>query len=249
MISTSDPVQAALSHQLQLLRSSTHEERKSLIQLQQDQFDHLELYSHEIKNSLMELQAASENSDHVKSADVKKAVRQANYHLDMLLNDERLSMSSNDYDFEWVNLEHLVQAVLQDNSSIFINRQLIPEISGLAAIRILTDRKWLRFCVNQLLSNAIKYTPRGQKIRISWDRNVLSIMNPGPGISQSDLARVFENGFTGSNGHQTTKSTGMGLFLVKKTADQLNFQVQLRSVPDHSTTASLIFATANVHSN
>lgn len=245
-ISTGDPVQESLVSRLKAVQQSIQREREQMNRKQQDQFDRLELYSHEIKNSLTELQAASENDSHVDSEVVQHAVRQANYHLNMLLNDERLSMPSHDYDFEWINLEQLVQTILQDDSALFINHQLLPELKGLAGVNVLTDRKWLRFCINQLLSNAIKYTPQGQTIQILWQGTSLSIINPGEGISPSDMARVFENGFSGHNGHQTSKSTGMGLYLVKRTADQLNFQVHLSSVPGEKTVASLTFSSANI---
>lgn len=248
-ISTSDPVQAALVESLKLLTQSSNEQRRELTDRQQEQFDHVELYSHEIKNSLMELQAASENNTSVDNLTVQRAVRKANYHLDMLLNDERLAMLSTDYVFEWVDVAALVQAVLQDNAALFINRQLTPDINGLSGVEVLTDRKWLRFCINQLLSNAIKYTPRGRQIKIRWEKDTLSISNPGEGIAPVDLNRVFENGFSGRNGHQSTKSTGMGLYLVKKTADQLNFQVYLNSVLNKSTTASLVFSPTNIQQN
>lgn len=248
-ISTNDPVQASLVRQLQLMQQLHERERERIIQKQQAQFDHLELYSHEIKNSLMELQAASENDSHVNSAVVQHAVHQANYYLNMLLNDERLSIPSHDYDFEWIPVKHLVEEILQDNSALFITSQLVPKLKGLAGVSVLTDRKWLRFCINQLLTNAIKYTPKGQTIQILWQGTSILIINPGEGISQSDLARVFENGFSGHNGHQTTKSTGMGLYLVKRTADQLNFQVHLNSIPGKLTTTSLLFPSSNIRQN
>ncbi|WP_367342293.1 sensor histidine kinase [Limosilactobacillus sp.] len=245
-IQPTDPVQSSLMDQEQHSRQTSQKEEQRLNQLYQQQYDHLELYSHEIKNSLMTLQAAAENDQNVKSEVINSAVRQANYHLDLMLNDQRLAMPSHDYDFEWINLGRLIRGIVQDNSALFIKRQLIPQLKGVGDVAVLTDRKWLRFCINQLLSNAIKYSPEGENIVISWQGRSLSFTNAGDGISQTDLPRVFDNGFSGRNGHQTTKSTGMGLYLVKKVTEQLNFTVHLQSTSGHLTTASLRFPSSNI---
>lgn len=164
----------------------------------------------------------------------------------MMLNDERLSLSNNDFDFEWVNLTKLANTIIQDNSVLFINRQLFPELTGLDQVRVLTDRKWLHFCIAQLLSNAIKYSPTGAAIHINWSANALRIADEGPGISSADLPQIYENGFSGHNGHQTTKSTGMGLYLVKQVTNRLNFSVQVTSQQGQGTVALLKFQPSNI---
>lgn len=240
-------VQAATPVEAQLIASSRLQKHDSQLALrhlhnrQQEQLDHVELYSHEIKNSLTSLQAAAENNDLVPSPVIRTAVRQANDQLDMLLSDERLAIANHDFDFEWVALDKLVTDILKQNSAIFIRQLLTPQLTGLQNVHLLTDRKWLRFCVYQLLSNAIKYSPRGSSIKISWINNTLRIIDHGAGIPASDLPRIYDNGFSGQNGHQTTKSTGMGLYLVKKVTDQLNFRIHIDSTVGHGTTASLTF--------
>lgn len=242
----SSPVELALSElQLTQLKESQQQIRQ-LTQRQQRQLEQLELYSHEIKNSLTSLRAAAENQLQVPSQTVLTAVSHADYQLNMMLSDERLSFSNNDFNFEWVNLSRLVNTIIQDNSALFINRQLVPELTGLDHVRVLTDRKWLHFCIAQLLSNAIKYSPTGANIKISWSANALRIVDEGPGISSADLPRIYENGFSGHNGHQTTKSTGMGLYLVKQVTRRLNFSVQVVSHHGQGTVALLKFQPSNI---
>lgn len=172
-IPASTPIEAQLLHTNKLQRRKSDHLIRSLRNHQQEQLDHVELYSHEIKNSLTSLQAAAENNDMVPSKVIRQAVQQANYHLEMLLNDERLAMSSNDFNFEWVNLEALIMTILKQNSSIFISRQLVPKLQHLNGISVLTDKKWLRFCINQLLANAVKYSPNGATIFFNWVDNSL----------------------------------------------------------------------------
>ena len=245
-IPASTPIEAQLLHTNKLQRRKSDHLIRSLHNHQQEQLDHVELYSHEIKNSLTSLQAAAENNDMVPSKAIRQAVQQANYHLEMLLNDERLAMSSNDFNFEWVNLEALIMTILKQNSSIFISRQLVPKLQHLNGISVLTDKKWLRFCINQLLANAVKYSPNGATIFFNWVDNSLQIIDQGTGIPSSDLPRIYDNGFSGKTGHQTTKSTGMGLYLVKKITAQLNFDLTITSKTGQGTCATLHFPGNNV---
>jgi signal transduction histidine kinase len=245
-ISPSNPVEAALITLLTAEKDTAKSTIRDLHLKQQQQFDHLELFAHEIKNHLATLTAAAENQDQVASIDVKEAVRHANYYLDLLLSDERLAMEDNDFAFQWIDLAALVNDVLQQNSALFIHKQLIPQLHQLTGVRVLTDPKWLRFCIAQLLSNAIKYSQPNQTIDISWEINQLHIIDHGCGIPSTDLPRIYDNGFTGHNGHQTTLSTGMGLYLVKKIAQQLNYQLSVTSAVNKGTTATLTFTPANV---
>lgn len=241
-----NPTEKQLLANYQVQAKTTQYELRQLHNQQQEQLDHVELYSHEIKNSLTSLQAAAENKTTVPSTTILAAVRQANDQLNMLLNDERLAITGNDFNFEWIKLDTLVNDILKENSAIFIHQQLLPQLENLANVQVLTDRKWLRFCIYQLLSNAIKYSPQGTTITISWQNNQLQIADQGCGISQSDLPRIYENGFSGHNGHQTIKSTGMGLYLVKKVTDQLNFGLNIQSEVGNGTTACLLFTPQNV---
>ncbi|WP_295745664.1 ATP-binding protein [uncultured Limosilactobacillus sp.] len=235
------PVEAALMDHYRQQQRQQQQLSNQLHEQQQQQLEQVELYSHEIKNSLTSLLAAAENQPQVNSQQVRAAVTQANYHLNMLLSDERLSMAETDFSFEWIRLPSLIEQILKDNSASFIHQQLVPELRGLTGISVLTDRKWLRFCVYQLLSNAIKYSTPNSTITIEWQNNRLQIIDQGVGIASSDLPRIFDNGFSGHNGHRTTKSTGMGLFLVKKVTNQLNFSLTVTSQLGVGTTASLAF--------
>lgn len=134
----------------------------------------------------------------------------------MLLNDERLAINNHDYDFQWIDIANLINNILQQNSAAFIHKQLIPELTGLDGIKVLTDRKWLLFCIEQLLSNAIKYSAPNSTINISWEMNSLRIADHGCGISMNDLPRIFDNGFTGKTGTKQLLLLGWDCTLLKK---------------------------------
>ena len=104
---------------------------------------------------------------------------------------------------------------------------------------VLTDGKWLSFVVEQVLSNALKYTPAGGRIRIYGDGETLVIADSGIGIRPEDLPRVFEKGFTGYNGREDKKSTGIGLYLCRRVMDRLNHGISIVSRPGQGTLVRL----------
>ena len=104
---------------------------------------------------------------------------------------------------------------------------------------MLTDEKWLAFVFEQLLSNALKYTPSGGRIRVYGDGDTLVIADTGIGIQPEDLPRVFENGFTGFNGREDKKSTGIGLYLCRQVLDRLNHNISIASRPGEGTLVRL----------
>lgn len=241
------PVEYQLMVNYHTLSKTSQLQIQQLRHDEQEQLDHLELYAHEMKNSLAALQSQAEDQNQLDKDFVLSIVHETNYYLELILNEDRLSMGNNDFKFEWINLAKLVNGILKQDARIFISHQLTPEIHNLQNVKVLTDRKWLRFCLRQLLSNAIKYSPYGQKIEVAWQKNAILIKDLGSGITKHDLPRIYENGFTGENGHQTSQSTGMGLYLVKQVTNKLNFSVQISSQPNQGTTAQLIFPPHNVN--
>jgi hypothetical protein len=104
------------------------------------------------------------------------------------------------------------------------------------SMRVLTDEKWLLFILEQLLSNAIKYTPKGTVTITVSGQEVLSIADTGIGIAPEDLPRIFEKGFTGYNGRADKNATGLGLYLCRQTADKLGIGLWAQSTPGEGST-------------
>lgn len=246
LVSPNSPLEQALVSALTNERAHHRKLVQRLRHKQQEQLDQLDLFSHEIKNFLALLQAAAESKAAVSSPQVKASVHQTDYYLNLLLSGERLAMDKSDLDLKWLGLSKVVNEVVQENGQLFIAKQLIPAIS-ISQVQVMTDQKWLHFCINQLLINAIKYADSATTIKISWQDNALTITDTGPAIPSTDLPRIFDNGFTGHNGHQTTRSTGMGLYFVKQVTDRLGLQVRVLSPGYRQTVAQLTFPDKLVH--
>ena len=112
--------------------------------------------------------------------------------------------------------------------------------------RVLTDEKWLVFVLEQILSNALKYTRAGS-ISIYMEEGKLVIQDTGIGIYEEDLPRVFEKGFTGYNGRTDKKSTGIGLYLCKTIMDKLGHGIAIKSEVEKGTKVYLAFRRKSLH--
>lgn len=156
----------------------------------------------------------------------------------------RQSDFTEDYVIEEVPLASIVTDSVKKHSRIFIGRRVSLYQDDLGC-RVLTDRKWAGFVLDQLISNALKYTPEGGRISLKAEESpreiVLTVTDTGPGIRQEDLTRVFNRSFTGFNGRMEAASTGMGLYLAHSLCEKLNHKLTVESVPGEGTRASVHF--------
>jgi signal transduction histidine kinase len=146
----------------------------------------------------------------------------------------------------------LVKEGVKRQAKTFINKRIKIDI-GEGNLSVLTDRKWLMFIIDQILSNSLKYTGEGGKISIVYEEDVkekrLVIEDNGIGIPPEDLDRVFEKGFTGNTGRQHYKSTGMGLYLAKKLCRKLGHDISIESEYGRYTRVVLHFPKHNNYLN
>lgn len=154
--------------------------------------------------------------------------------LDLALNMARLETFSNDFIIEQVNLKQLVIQVINEQKRPLIRNQIYPKIEINEEFVVETDRKWLAFCLTQLLLNSIKYTELEENrllIKANCINNQLnlSIQDFGIGIDSADLPRIFQPFYTGKTGRKNREATGMGLYLVDKVCRQLNHTVSIDS--------------------
>ncbi len=165
--------------------------------------------------------------------------------LEQSLNILRLDQFSQDYVPEKQDLLEMVKSVVNQNKTNFIYNSVFPKVVGESTF-VLSDRKWLTYILNQIISNAIKYNKSGGTVTfIIENKNPksvsLQIIDTGCGIPQQDIERVFELFYTGSNGRDNVNSTGVGLAMVKSVAKLLGHDVKLTSEIDKGTTVELIF--------
>ena len=126
-------------------------------------------------------------------------------------------------------LDEIIRQAIHKYASQFI-RKRIRLVYEPTEITVLTDEKWLLFVIEQILSNAVKYTQEGAVTITVTPDQVLKIADTGIGIAQEDIPRIFEKGFTGYNGRADKKSTGLGLYLCRMAADRLSHQICVESV-------------------
>ena len=159
-------------------------------------------------------------------------------YVEMVLGYLRLGSSSTDYVLRNCDLDKLLRQSIRKYARLFILKKIALDFQETGRT-VLTDEKWLSFVVEQLLSNAVKYTPEGGLVRVYGDGETLVIADSGIGIRPEDLPRVFEKGFTGFNGREDKKSTGIGLCLCRQVLDRLNHDISIASRPGQGTLVRL----------
>lgn len=152
-------------------------------------------------------------------------------YVSMALQYQRVSSTENDFVLEKVSVDGVIRDTIKKYAKIMIRRHIGINYSGTGQV-VYTDGKWLAFMLEQILSNAIKYTPQGGvtiETAEEKDRFFITIKDTGIGIKAEDLPRVFEKGYTGYNGHADKKATGIGLYLCRQMADKLGHTIRMES--------------------
>ena len=152
-------------------------------------------------------------------------------YVSMALQYQRVSSTENDFVLEKVSLDGVIRDTIKKYAKIMIRRHIGINYSGTKK-QVYTDEKWLAFILEQVLSNAIKYTPKGFvtiETAEEKDRFFITIKDTGIGIKAEDLPRVFEKGYTGYNGHADKKATGIGLYMCRQMADKLGHTIRVES--------------------
>ena len=156
----------------------------------------------------------------------------------MVLAYLRLDAGSTDYVLREYELDPIVRGAVKRFSAEFIERRLALDFHPTGA-RVLTDEKWLSFVLEQLLSNALKYTPAGSVSVYREGEATLCIADTGIGIAPEDLPRIFEPGFTGLNGRADKRASGLGLYLCRRVCENLGHRITAESEPGKGTTVRL----------
>ena len=197
--------------------------------------DYYVMWTHQIKTPISALSLLLENGAACGRNVflMREELFKIGQYAEMALTFQRLESISSDLVLQECGLYAMLKSAVRKYAVLFINKGLSLELQETEA-RVVTDEKWFGFCVEQLLSNSIKYTPEGS-IRIraeekeSGDQVLLSIEDTGIGIRPEDLPRIFEKGFTGYNGRLDKKSTGIGLYLCRKIFLHLGICVRVES--------------------
>ena len=185
------------------------------------------LWIHEIKTPIAENKLILADNQPDLELLIKNNKRIEDY-LNILLGFVRYNSKTNDYVFKEVRIESVVKEIIREKSYDFISKKISLVVGDLGFMTV-SDEKWLGFIIGQILNNALKYTPEAGIVKVYFEENFLIIEDSGIGIKATDLPRVFEMGYTGENGRKLGSSTGLGLYLVKSIAKDLNLDIKIES--------------------
>lgn len=200
----------------------------------QEMMDYYTIWAHQIKTPIASMRLHLQNEDTPLSRQLASDLTRTEQYVDMVLAFLRLDADSTDYVIRACDLDAIVRPVVRRFAGEFIARRLTLKLEPLNA-KVITDEKWLAFVVEQVLSNALKYTPSGS-IRICMEApKTLCIRDTGIGIAAEDLPRIFEMGYTGLSGRSDKRASGIGLYLCKRICHNLGHTISAESVPGEGT--------------
>lgn len=212
-----------------------------------DYQEYIESFVHEIKTPISALSLTFDNNQEYI---LKNEIDKINELLEQILFYARSNSTEKDYFVKELNLEDIIHNVILKYRHYILDKKIKLNIHDLETI-VFTDEKWLVFIISQILQNCIKYLDKQDKsIEIFSQSNknntILIIKDNGCGIKESDLTRVFEKGFTGSD-RTKSKSTGMGLYLAKKICDNLGLKIDIASKYKKETIVKITIPKGNLN--
>lgn len=223
---------------LRLLQEESTQRKTAEAERFSDLTDYYTAWAHQIKTPIAAMKLTLQNEDSALSRRLSSDLFRIEQYVQMVLTYLRLDSDTTDYVFRDCDLDDILRPCLRKFAPEFIDRklQLIYEPTEQTC---LTDEKWLSFVIEQLLSNALKYTMTGS-IRIEAEGKTLRITDTGIGIAPEDLPRIFEKGYTGKNGRRDKTASGIGLYLCRRICTNLGIELSAASTPGEGTEISLI---------
>lgn len=195
---------------------------------QKESLDYYSAWVHQIKTPISSMKMILQQEDTEENHLLSSELFRIEQYTEMALQYLRLDSKTNDFVFQQYDLDSIIRQAIRKYAPQFILRK-IRLIYEPVSMTILTDEKWMLFLLEQLLSNAIKYTPHGSVTISVTPEKVLQVADTGIGIAPEDLPRIFEKGFTGYNGRADKKSTGLGLYLCQQAAKKISVSLSVTS--------------------
>lgn len=199
-----------------------------------DMVDYYTVWAHQIKTPISSMRLTLQNEDTPLSRKLLSDLFRIEQYVEMIMAFLRLDSTSSDYVFKEHNIDTIIRQAVKKYANEFIDRK-ISLVYNPINYTVVTDDKWLSFVIEQILSNALKYTRKGS-IKIYMNENMmLCIEDTGIGIVPEDLPRIFEKGYTGYNGRSDKKASGLGLYLCKRICKNLDTGITVLSEIDKGT--------------
>lgn len=222
--------------------TAQEDERMRLVakleETQRDAQEYYTLWAHQIKTPIAAMRLQLQQDEMPPAALLEQELFKVEQYVGMVLEYQRLAGQSADLLLEEYRLESLVKQAAKNMAPLFIYQKLTLHLGQIEGT-IVTDLKWFVFVLEQILSNSLKYTHKGQVTIQSGPNNTLLIQDTGIGIPPEDLPRVFERGYTGRIGRQQLRATGIGLYLCRNILKRLGFGISIASQVGKGTTVTL----------
>ncbi|MBD5482698.1 MAG: HAMP domain-containing histidine kinase [Lachnospiraceae bacterium] len=193
-----------------------------------DRMEYYTAWVHQIKTPIAAMRLKLGEQDDKATLALSTDLSRIEQYVEMVLCYLRLDAGTTDYCFAYCDLDDILRQAIRRFANFFIGKKL-RLVYEPVHYQVLTDEKWLLFVIEQVLSNALKYTKEGQ-ISIELKEEVLIIKDTGIGIAAEDLPRIFEKGYTGYNGRRDKKASGIGLYLCKRITTNLGHRIWANSV-------------------
>lgn len=205
-----------------------------------DMIDYYTLWAHQIKTPITSMKLTLKNPSGISKNNFQTNLNRVEQYVDIVLAFMRLYSEYTDYVFKEYSLDKIIKTSIKKFSHDFISKKIKLDYIPLNKL-IITDKKWFSLVIEQLLSNALKYTQTGSiKIYCSHEQT-LCIKDTGIGIKAEDIARIFDKGYTGYNGHNIRHSSGIGLYICKKICNNLKIKIKVTSEYNSGTCVCLTF--------
>lgn len=226
---------------------SMHENVNKFKYLQEDYKEYIELWIHEVKIPIATSKMVIENNKSKATKSIYEELDKVENYIEQALFYARSNTVEKDYYIKKCRLREIVNESIKKNKTTLIQEKIEIDTHDLDTV-VNTDSKWLVFILNQIIQNSVKYRNKDiiSKIEIysvsKSEKVILYIKDNGIGIKKSELSKVFDKGFTGTNGRLSgKKSTGIGLYLCKKLCDKLSISIEIHSIEGKETEIKIVF--------
>ena len=227
---TTTLIEEDYQHLIQRLVRENRQRQAAADSMLEDLTSYYTLWVHQIKTPIAAMDLLLQAGPY-RATEMEIELQKIAQYVDMVLQYLRLDSTDKDLVLQRCQLDAVVRQTVRKYAKLFILKK-IQLVFQETKWEVLSDEKWLCFLLEQLLSNALKYTPEGGKISIFLEGETnLVIADTGIGIAPEDLPRVFEKGFTGNNGRMDKKATGIGLYLCRRVTNLLGHTISIASEP------------------
>ncbi|MCI8402157.1 MAG: HAMP domain-containing histidine kinase [Lachnospiraceae bacterium] len=223
------------------LRTAQKQLKDQMNQRYSDMVDYYTIWAHQIKTPIASMRLNLQNEDSPLSRKIQADLLRIEQYVEMVLTFLRLDSDSTDYVIREYALDDIIKQAVRRYAGQFIGRRISLKYEPVG-VSVVTDEKWLLFVLEQVLGNALKYTPEGGTVTIDMEgERMLCIRDTGIGIAPEDIPRIFEKGYTGYNGRSDKKASGIGLYLCRRICNNLRHEIGVNSSPGSGTVVRLRF--------